>query len=68
MPATCLPEVDSCKQELSKRKVQSRVKGFCDFFKFLFHWGFIPFILFLGCKKGPDSGKLSFTFGNILWQ
>ncbi|KAL0108114.1 hypothetical protein PUN28_015012 [Cardiocondyla obscurior] len=36
--------------------------------KFMFQWGFIPAILFLGFSKGADPGMPELTFMNLLWQ
>ncbi|XP_011865359.1 PREDICTED: mitochondrial import receptor subunit TOM7 homolog [Vollenhovia emeryi] len=36
--------------------------------KFVFQWGFIPSIIFLGFRKGADPGMPELTLMNLLWQ
>ncbi|EFN77668.1 mitochondrial import receptor subunit TOM7 homolog [Harpegnathos saltator] len=36
--------------------------------KFVFQWGFIPAVLYLGFSKGADPGMPKLTFMNLLWQ
>ncbi|XP_043513148.1 mitochondrial import receptor subunit TOM7 homolog [Frieseomelitta varia] len=36
--------------------------------KTVFHWGFIPAILFLGFRKGADPGMPQLSLINLLWQ
>ncbi|XP_011643552.1 mitochondrial import receptor subunit TOM7 homolog [Pogonomyrmex barbatus] len=36
--------------------------------KFVFQWGFIPAVLFLGFSKGADPGMPELTLMNLLWQ
>lgn len=35
--------------------------------KTLFHWGFIPSILFLGFAKGAEPGMPELTLTSLLW-
>ncbi|XP_076381349.1 translocase of outer membrane 7 [Megalopta genalis] len=39
-----------------------------DVSKTIFHWGFIPTILFLGFRKGAEPGTPELTLMNLLWQ
>ncbi|XP_043599029.1 mitochondrial import receptor subunit TOM7 homolog [Bombus pyrosoma] len=39
-----------------------------DVSKTIFHWGFIPAILFLGFRKGADPGMPQLSIINLLWQ
>ncbi|CAN7996133.1 unnamed protein product [Ixodes pacificus] len=34
----------------------------------VFHWGFIPAILYLGFKKGADPGMPEINVLSLLWQ
>ncbi|XP_023245027.1 mitochondrial import receptor subunit TOM7 homolog [Copidosoma floridanum] len=36
--------------------------------KTVFHWGFIPAVLYLGFRKGADPGMPELSFMNLLWQ
>ncbi|XP_012255426.1 mitochondrial import receptor subunit TOM7 homolog [Athalia rosae] len=36
--------------------------------KVVFHWGFIPAVLFLGFRKGADPGMPPLSVMNLLWQ
>ncbi|XP_076756998.1 translocase of outer membrane 7 [Xylocopa sonorina] len=36
--------------------------------KVIFHWGFIPAILYLGFRKGADPGMPQLAIMNLLWQ
>ncbi|XP_003702987.1 translocase of outer membrane 7 isoform X2 [Megachile rotundata] len=36
--------------------------------KVVFHWGFIPAVLFLGFRKGADPGMPKLSILNLLWQ
>ncbi|XP_074107235.1 translocase of outer membrane 7 isoform X2 [Cotesia typhae] len=35
--------------------------------KTIFHWGFIPTVLYLGFKKGADNGMPEIKLMSILW-
>ncbi|XP_037041605.1 mitochondrial import receptor subunit TOM7 homolog [Bradysia coprophila] len=35
--------------------------------KTIFHWGFIPAVIYLGFKKGPDPGNPEMTLLSLLW-
>ncbi|XP_076234933.1 translocase of outer membrane 7 [Calliopsis andreniformis] len=39
-----------------------------DVSKVIFHWGFIPAVLFLGFRKGADPGMPPLSVMNLLWQ
>ncbi|KAI4495874.1 hypothetical protein M0802_008280 [Mischocyttarus mexicanus] len=39
-----------------------------DVSKVVFHWGFIPTVLYLGFKKGADPGMPPLSLMNLLWQ
>ncbi|CAB3382446.1 Hypothetical predicted protein [Cloeon dipterum] len=34
----------------------------------VFHWGFIPTVLYLGFRKGADPGMPPLTIFSLLWQ
>lgn len=36
--------------------------------KEVFHWGFIPTVLYLGFKKGADPGMPDLSVLSLLWQ
>ncbi|XP_055380093.1 mitochondrial import receptor subunit TOM7 homolog [Condylostylus longicornis] len=36
--------------------------------KTVFHWGFIPTVIYLGFQKGPEPGMPGFTLMSLLWQ
>ncbi|XP_063985643.1 mitochondrial import receptor subunit TOM7 homolog [Diachasmimorpha longicaudata] len=36
--------------------------------KTVFHWGFMPTVLYLGFKKGADPGLPPLTLMNLLWM
>jgi mitochondrial import receptor subunit TOM7 len=36
--------------------------------QFVFHWGFIPYVLYLGFKKGADQGMPELTLSSLLWH
>ncbi|XP_059610283.1 mitochondrial import receptor subunit TOM7 homolog [Phlebotomus argentipes] len=36
--------------------------------KTVFHWGFIPGVLYLGFTKGSEAGGPPLTFMSLLWQ
>ncbi|KAH8258468.1 mitochondrial import receptor subunit TOM7 homolog [Drosophila kikkawai] len=33
-----------------------------------FHWGFVPFVLYLGFRKGAEPGMPPLTILSLLWQ
>ncbi|XP_033225683.1 mitochondrial import receptor subunit TOM7 homolog [Belonocnema kinseyi] len=35
--------------------------------KVVFHWGFIPMVLYLGFTKGADPGMPPLSVMNLLW-
>ncbi|XP_037904062.1 mitochondrial import receptor subunit TOM7 homolog [Hermetia illucens] len=36
--------------------------------KTVFHWGFIPTVIYLGFRKGPEAGMPPLTIMSLLWQ
>ncbi|NP_001155867.1 translocase of outer mitochondrial membrane 7 homolog isoform X1 [Nasonia vitripennis] len=36
--------------------------------KTVFHWGFIPAVLYLGFRRGADPGMPELSFMHLLWQ
>lgn len=44
-----------------------RLQTVIELGKTVFHWGFIPTVLYLGFKQGADKGSPPITFGNIIW-
>uniref|UniRef100_G3MRJ7 Mitochondrial import receptor subunit TOM7 homolog n=1 Tax=Amblyomma maculatum TaxID=34609 RepID=G3MRJ7_AMBMU len=36
--------------------------------KKVFHWGFIPTVLYMGFKKGSDPGMPELSLLSLLWQ
>ncbi|XP_055697535.1 mitochondrial import receptor subunit TOM7 homolog [Phlebotomus papatasi] len=36
--------------------------------KTVFHWGFIPGVLYLGFTKGSEPGVPPLSFMSLLWQ
>ncbi|CRL02273.1 CLUMA_CG015447, isoform A [Clunio marinus] len=36
--------------------------------KTVFHWGFIPTVLYLGFSKGAEAGMPPLTMASLLWQ
>uniref|UniRef100_T2M484 Mitochondrial import receptor subunit TOM7 homolog n=1 Tax=Hydra vulgaris TaxID=6087 RepID=T2M484_HYDVU len=47
----------------TKKSIQSIFK----ITKTTFHWGFIPFVIYLGLKKGADPGMPEPTLLSLLW-
>ncbi|XP_012220865.1 mitochondrial import receptor subunit TOM7 homolog [Linepithema humile] len=47
---------------------KQRIAIVMDVTKFIFQWGFIPSVLFLGFKKGADPGMPELSLMNLLWQ
>ncbi|XP_066994732.1 mitochondrial import receptor subunit TOM7 homolog [Anabrus simplex] len=46
------------------KKCWSQVLGFI---KLTFHWGYIPFIMYLGFLKGSENGD-PITLASLVWQ
>ncbi|XP_026277678.1 mitochondrial import receptor subunit TOM7 homolog [Frankliniella occidentalis] len=36
--------------------------------KFVFHWGFVPTVLYMGFKKGADPGMPDLQLLQLLWM
>ncbi|PBC33199.1 Mitochondrial import receptor subunit TOM7 [Apis cerana cerana] len=49
-------------------RTKQKVAIILDVSKAIFHWGFIPAILFLGFRKGADPGMPQLSIINLLWQ
>ncbi|XP_029170439.1 mitochondrial import receptor subunit TOM7 homolog [Nylanderia fulva] len=47
---------------------KQRIVIVMDVSKFVFQWGFIPAVLFLGFRKGADPGMPELSVMNLLWQ
>ncbi|XP_065167440.1 mitochondrial import receptor subunit TOM7 homolog isoform X1 [Atheta coriaria] len=46
---------------------KERLSLVIDIGKTLFHYGFIPTVLYLGFKKGADQGMPEITLTSLLW-
>ncbi|XP_017884686.1 mitochondrial import receptor subunit TOM7 homolog [Ceratina calcarata] len=49
-------------------RAKQRIAIVLEVTKVVFHWGFIPAILFLGFRKGADPGMPQLSIMNLLWQ
>ncbi|XP_076161570.1 translocase of outer membrane 7 [Ptiloglossa arizonensis] len=49
-------------------KIKQKIAIVLDASKVIFHWGFIPVVLFLGFRKGADPGMAQLSIINLLWQ
>ncbi|XP_044741482.1 mitochondrial import receptor subunit TOM7 homolog [Chrysoperla carnea] len=49
-------------------EVKNRFGIVVDAVKTAFHWGFIPGVIYLGFKMGPDPGMPPFSLSSLLWQ
>lgn len=54
-----MPEMD--------KETQERLEIVLDILKVAFHYGYIPFIIYLGWTHGPDRGAPAFSLTNFLW-
>ncbi len=48
-------------------EAQNRLKRLIWVGKTLFHWGFIPTVLYLGFAKGAEPGMPELTLASLLW-
>ncbi|XP_056645121.1 mitochondrial import receptor subunit TOM7 homolog [Diorhabda sublineata] len=46
---------------------KQRLSTVIDLAKTVFHYGFIPTVLYLGFKKGADPGMPEISVTNIFW-
>lgn len=49
-------------------EMKNRVSSVIWLGKTIFHWGFIPTVIYLGFKKGADEGMPELTPLSLLWQ
>ncbi|XP_051174744.1 mitochondrial import receptor subunit TOM7 homolog [Leptopilina boulardi] len=49
-------------------KAKQRVGAVLNVTKVVFHWGFMPAVLYLGFAKGADVGMPPLSVMNLLWQ
>ncbi|XP_043474120.1 mitochondrial import receptor subunit TOM7 homolog [Leptopilina heterotoma] len=49
-------------------KSKQRVSVVLNMTKVVFHWGFMPAVLYLGFAKGADVGMPPLSVMNLLWQ
>ncbi|XP_060532898.1 mitochondrial import receptor subunit TOM7 homolog [Cylas formicarius] len=47
--------------------VKQRLSIVIELGKTVFHYGFIPTVLYLGFTKGADPGMPEITLANLLW-
>ncbi|KAL1501557.1 hypothetical protein ABEB36_006858 [Hypothenemus hampei] len=47
--------------------VKQRLAVVIELGKTVFHYGFIPTVLYLGFKKGADPGMPELSITNLLW-
>ncbi|XP_078621984.1 mitochondrial import receptor subunit TOM7 homolog [Branchiostoma floridae x Branchiostoma japonicum] len=48
-------------------ETKARVQTVVGIAKTIFHWGYVPFIIYLGFKKGADPGMPEPNLLSILW-
>ncbi|KAG8231338.1 hypothetical protein J437_LFUL017691 [Ladona fulva] len=51
-----------------KSETKQRLSTVFNVAKFMFQWGFIPTVLYLGFRKGSDPGMPELTPMSLLWQ
>ncbi|KAK2148560.1 hypothetical protein LSH36_491g01016 [Paralvinella palmiformis] len=49
-------------------EVKRRASAIIGLAKFIFHWGFIPAVLYLGFRKGQEPGMPPLSLLSLLWQ
>lgn len=49
-------------------KTKEKIAIVLDISKTVFHWGFIPAVIYIGFKKGADPGMPELRIVDILWQ
>ncbi|XP_037946137.1 mitochondrial import receptor subunit TOM7 homolog [Teleopsis dalmanni] len=47
---------------------KDRLEFIFNIIKTTFHYGFMPFVLYLGFRKGPEPGMPPLTLLSLLWQ
>jgi len=47
---------------------KQRVTTVTNIAKTVFHWGFVPTLLYLGFKKGAEPGMPPLSVLSLLWQ
>ncbi|XP_055851507.1 mitochondrial import receptor subunit TOM7 homolog [Episyrphus balteatus] len=47
---------------------KERLESVFDVTKTVFHWGFIPMVLYLGFRKGAEPGMPPLSILSLLWQ
>ncbi|KAH3716407.1 hypothetical protein DPMN_059129 [Dreissena polymorpha] len=48
-------------------ETKQRISKLVGIAKTTFRYGFIPFVIYLGFKQGPDEGMPEMTVLSILW-
>lgn len=49
------------------KEVAERLEIVLDIMRTIFHVGFLPLMLYLGWRHGPEKGAQPFTLTNFLW-
>ncbi|KZS06082.1 Mitochondrial import receptor subunit TOM7 [Daphnia magna] len=47
---------------------KKKLTAVVNFGKTIFHWSFIPTVLYLGFRQGTDPGMPPITIMSLLWQ
>lgn len=53
---------------MMKSGANRRLKDVIEVAKVVFHYGFIPFVIYLGYKQGANKDMAPFTPLTILWH
>ncbi|KAL5948502.1 mitochondrial import receptor subunit TOM7 homolog [Microplitis demolitor] len=48
-------------------RTKQKVSTVLEITKTVFHWGFIPTVIYLGFRKGADPGMTPLTLMSLLW-
>ncbi|RWS10086.1 mitochondrial import receptor subunit TOM7-like protein [Dinothrombium tinctorium] len=51
-----------------KSETRQRLATVLSVCRFSFQYGFIPFVIWLGFRKGADPGMPPLTWQSLLWQ
>ena len=52
---------------VARRSLMSRLQSLVSMSKFVFQWGFLPFIIYLGFRQGPEPNGPPLSFASLLW-
>jgi len=52
---------------LVSQDAKDRISTVVDIAKTVFHWGFMPTVIYLGFQKGTEPGMPELSFASLLW-